>query len=99
MATSFFDMAARKAAANGSGKSNRTEEQKQHRPWVEKYRPKTMEEVASQDATVQVLKKALQLNNVCLDCPRISSHVETNVLRWLRCAVASHALLWPARYR
>ncbi|KAI9288864.1 P-loop containing nucleoside triphosphate hydrolase protein [Umbelopsis sp. AD052] len=33
-------------------------------PWVEKYRPKSMNEIASQEQAVQVLKKALTSNNL-----------------------------------
>lgn len=56
-----------KAAAN-AGKSAEAKEQEERlarmRPWVEKYRPKTIEEVAAQDHTVNVLRKALLSTNL-----------------------------------
>lgn len=36
----------------------------QHTPWVEKYRPKTLDLVSSQDHTVSVLKKTVSLGNL-----------------------------------
>lgn len=35
-----------------------------HTPWVEKYRPKNLDDVASQDHAVNVLKKSLQSSNL-----------------------------------
>ncbi|CAK7897489.1 replication factor C subunit 2 [[Candida] anglica] len=40
------------------------EERLQHTPWVEKYRPKNLDDVASQDHAVKVLKKTLQSANL-----------------------------------
>lgn len=40
--------------------------------WVEKYRPKTIEDVSSQEHTVAVLRKTLLSTNVSL--PHVSSH-------------------------
>lgn len=40
------------------------EERLQHTPWVEKYRPKRLDDVASQDHAVKVLKKTLQSANL-----------------------------------
>ncbi|KAI8390335.1 P-loop containing nucleoside triphosphate hydrolase protein [Blakeslea trispora] len=37
---------------------------KKNQPWVEKYRPKTMDDIASQEQAVLVLKKALQSENL-----------------------------------
>ncbi|KAI8374187.1 replication factor C subunit 2 [Radiomyces spectabilis] len=37
---------------------------KTNKPWVEKYRPKTMDDIASQEQAVLVLKKALQSDNL-----------------------------------
>lgn len=44
--------------------STYAEEKLQHTPWVEKYRPKNLDDVASQDHAVKVLKKALQNANL-----------------------------------
>ncbi|KAK2004673.1 replication factor C [Colletotrichum falcatum] len=64
---SFFDLKARKAAA-----ANGTSAQKQEKsapppraqPWVEKYRPKTLNDVTAQDHTVTVLQRTLQASNL-----------------------------------
>ncbi|PNY23606.1 Replication factor C subunit 2 [Tolypocladium capitatum] len=65
---SFFDLKARKAAAAAS---NGTADQKSQRqvdarnqPWVEKYRPKTLDDVTAQDHTVNVLQRTLQASNL-----------------------------------
>ncbi|KGQ08756.1 Replication factor C subunit 2 [Beauveria bassiana D1-5] len=64
---SFFDIKARKAAAAANGGS----EQKQSKvsdgriqPWVEKYRPKSLDDVAAQEHTVTVLQRTLQAANL-----------------------------------
>lgn len=41
-----------------------SEEKAQHTPWVEKYRPKVLDAVSSQDHAVDVLKKTIQLGNL-----------------------------------
>lgn len=50
------------------GKTQRTEqyelERLHHTPWVEKYRPKNLDDVASQDHAVKVLKKTLESANL-----------------------------------
>ncbi|KAL6906823.1 P-loop containing nucleoside triphosphate hydrolase protein [Trichoderma evansii] len=63
---SFFDLKARKAAA-----ANGTSSQKQDKPadvraqpWVEKYRPKSLDDVTAQDHTVTVLQRTLQASNL-----------------------------------
>lgn len=40
------------------------EDKEQSKPWVEKYRPKTLDEVTAQDHAVTVLKKTLQSANL-----------------------------------
>lgn len=44
--------------------STYNEEKLQHTPWVEKYRPKSLDDVASQDHAVKVLKKTLESANL-----------------------------------
>ncbi|KAL3463090.1 hypothetical protein BJX64DRAFT_276777 [Aspergillus heterothallicus] len=55
------------AAASGSSKPKPTEgkeEQTRQQPWVEKYRPKTLDDVAAQDHTTKVLQRTLQASNL-----------------------------------
>ncbi|PFH60503.1 hypothetical protein XA68_10852 [Ophiocordyceps unilateralis] len=64
---SFFDLKARKAAAASASsvdpKSHR-EVDAGSQPWVEKYRPKTLDDVTAQDHTVTVLQRTLQASNL-----------------------------------
>ncbi|KAL4796991.1 hypothetical protein BDV19DRAFT_387860 [Aspergillus venezuelensis] len=58
---------ARVAAASSSSKPKQTEgkeEQARQQPWVEKYRPKTLDDVAAQDHTTKVLQRTLQASNL-----------------------------------
>ncbi|KAL4870826.1 hypothetical protein BDV12DRAFT_184191 [Aspergillus spectabilis] len=68
MAANFFSNKARAAAAaTGSSKQKPTEgkeEQSRQQPWVEKYRPKTLDDVAAQDHTTKVLQRTLQASNL-----------------------------------
>ncbi|PIG84759.1 hypothetical protein AARAC_005956 [Aspergillus arachidicola] len=55
------------AAASSGSKQKPTdgkEEHAQQQPWVEKYRPKTLDDVAAQDHTTNVLQRTLQASNV-----------------------------------
>ncbi|KAI1345120.1 replication factor C subunit 2 [Xylariaceae sp. FL0016] len=64
---SFFDLKARKAAAANGNSAPKTEESRQNtrrQPWVEKYRPKTLNDVTAQDHTVNVLQRTLQASNL-----------------------------------
>ncbi|CAO3649616.1 unnamed protein product [Cunninghamella blakesleeana] len=54
----FFQNYANIAAQNKEGVKSHT------KPWVEKYRPKSIDDIASQEQAVTVLKKALQSNNL-----------------------------------
>ncbi|KAK7753203.1 Subunit of heteropentameric Replication factor C (RF-C) [Diatrype stigma] len=64
---SFFDLKARKAAAASGAAASKPEDAKQgarKQPWVEKYRPKTLNDVTAQDHTVNVLQRTLQASNL-----------------------------------
>jgi replication factor C subunit 2/4 len=67
MAANFFSNKARAAAASSNSKQKPTEgkeEQSRLQPWVEKYRPKTLDDVAAQDHTTKVLQRTLQASNL-----------------------------------
>ncbi|KAF3390597.1 Replication factor C subunit 2 [Penicillium rolfsii] len=69
MASTFFNNKARAAAvaASSSSKSkasNSKEDNTRLQPWVEKYRPKTLDDVAAQDHTTKVLQRTLQASNL-----------------------------------
>jgi len=63
----FFDIKARKeaAATNGaSAKAPAAKENTRLQPWVEKYRPKNLNDVTAQDHTITVLQRTLQSSNL-----------------------------------
>ncbi|KAK2734010.1 hypothetical protein FQN55_003071 [Onygenales sp. PD_40] len=69
MAANFFSNKARAAAlAAGTNSKSKAGEEKSDttrlQPWVEKYRPKTLDDVAAQDHTVTVLQRTLQASNL-----------------------------------
>ncbi|KAI2697101.1 hypothetical protein CBS147372_8155 [Penicillium roqueforti] len=69
MAASFFNNKARAAAAAASSSSklkagDNKEDSTKLQPWVEKYRPKTLDDVAAQDHTTKVLRRTLQASNL-----------------------------------
>ncbi|KAK4869857.1 hypothetical protein LT330_005581 [Penicillium expansum] len=69
MAASFFNNKARAAAAAASSSSklkagDNKEDSTRLQPWVEKYRPKTLDDVAAQDHTTKVLRRTLQASNL-----------------------------------
>ncbi|KAL4996422.1 P-loop containing nucleoside triphosphate hydrolase protein [Aspergillus recurvatus] len=58
---------ARAAAASSNSKQKPTEGKEEHsrqQPWVEKYRPRTLDDVAAQDHTTKVLQRTLQASNL-----------------------------------
>nr|POE48341.1 replication factor c subunit 2 [Quercus suber] len=64
---SFFDIRARQAAAAASAGSSKQAvpvETNRLQPWVEKYRPKSLDDVTAQDHTVTVLRRTLQSANL-----------------------------------
>ncbi|KAG5946124.1 hypothetical protein E4U59_004447 [Claviceps monticola] len=67
---SFFDLKARKAAAAAAATNAHADQTTQksnkarNQPWVEKYRPKSLDDVAAQDHTVTVLQRTLQASNL-----------------------------------
>ncbi|KAE8386543.1 hypothetical protein BDV23DRAFT_175342 [Aspergillus alliaceus] len=69
MAANFFNNKARAAAAITSINSKQKptdgkEENARQQPWVEKYRPKSLDDVAAQDHTTKVLQRTLQASNL-----------------------------------
>ncbi|PYH47939.1 replication factor C subunit 2 [Aspergillus saccharolyticus JOP 1030-1] len=66
MAANFFSNKARAAAASGPASKQKPTDGKESRqqPWVEKYRPKTLDDVAAQDHTTKVLQRTLQASNL-----------------------------------
>ncbi|KAJ5111356.1 Replication factor C subunit 2 [Penicillium argentinense] len=68
MASTFFNNKARAAAAASSSSKPKVGEAKEdnvrQQPWVEKYRPKTLDDVAAQDHTTKVLQRTLQASNL-----------------------------------
>ncbi|CEJ57305.1 Putative Subunit of heteropentameric Replication factor C (RF-C) (Eurofung) [Penicillium brasilianum] len=69
MASTFFNNKARAAAAAASSSSkakasDSKEDTTRLQPWVEKYRPKTLDDVAAQDHTTKVLQRTLQASNL-----------------------------------
>ncbi|KAK8183030.1 P-loop containing nucleoside triphosphate hydrolase protein [Phyllosticta capitalensis] len=60
----FFDIRARKAAAASSSKTPSKTETSSIQPWVEKYRPKSLDDVTAQDHTITVLQRTLQSSNL-----------------------------------
>ncbi|PHH60324.1 hypothetical protein CDD81_1850 [Ophiocordyceps australis] len=63
---SFFDLKARKAAAASHVADPKTQHptDARNQPWVEKYRPKTLDDVTAQDHTITVLQRTLQASNL-----------------------------------
>ncbi|KAJ5463456.1 hypothetical protein N7475_008400 [Penicillium sp. IBT 31633x] len=69
MTASFFNNKARAAAVAASSSSkakagDSKEDTTRLQPWVEKYRPKTLDDVAAQDHTTKVLQRTLQASNL-----------------------------------
>ncbi|KAL2756418.1 hypothetical protein ACRALDRAFT_2027958 [Sodiomyces alcalophilus JCM 7366] len=63
----FFDVKARKqAAAAGisTQKQDKSSQPPRTQPWVEKYRPRTLNDVTAQDHTITVLQRTLQASNL-----------------------------------
>ncbi|KAJ1030853.1 hypothetical protein NDA18_002082 [Ustilago nuda] len=61
----FLQQASKAHSANQAAQKEKLAREKAaSRPWVEKYRPKTIDDVAAQEHTVAVLKKTLMSNNL-----------------------------------
>ncbi|KAF2217422.1 hypothetical protein CERZMDRAFT_31527 [Cercospora zeae-maydis SCOH1-5] len=65
----FFDnrarqAAAKAAAASSSSRPDKSQEDNSLQPWVEKYRPKSLDDVTAQDHTVTILRRTLQSANL-----------------------------------
>ncbi|EMC95158.1 hypothetical protein BAUCODRAFT_35150 [Baudoinia panamericana UAMH 10762] len=66
---SFFDNRARQAAAAAAASASSSKQQaptqdNRLQPWVEKYRPRSLDDVTAQDHTVTVLRRMLQSSNL-----------------------------------
>ncbi|KAK2748362.1 hypothetical protein FQN57_001020 [Myotisia sp. PD_48] len=68
MDANFFNNRARAAAAASQAKAKATPSQttniSQFQPWVEKYRPNSLDDIAAQDHTVTVLQRNLHASNL-----------------------------------
>ncbi|WLF81316.1 Subunit of heteropentameric Replication factor C (RF-C) [Lodderomyces elongisporus] len=64
MATTAAAATATATAATTTDRSKYDEDKLHHTPWVEKYRPKNLDDVASQDHAVKVLKKQISTGNL-----------------------------------
>ncbi|KAK8162672.1 P-loop containing nucleoside triphosphate hydrolase protein [Phyllosticta citrichinensis] len=60
----FFDIRTRKAAASSSKGPSAKTDTNSAQPWVEKYRPKSLDDVTAQDHTITVLQRTLQSSNL-----------------------------------
>ena len=65
------------------------------KPWIEKYRPKTIDDVAAQEHTIKVLRKQLGNANVCF----LFKSLYTLLCFLLIEIVASYVVLWSSWYR
>ncbi|EED12314.1 DNA replication factor C subunit Rfc2, putative [Talaromyces stipitatus ATCC 10500] len=103
MASNFFNNKARAAAAaaaaaSGSSKqktSENAEEQARLQPWVEKYRPKSLDDVAAQDHTTAVLQRTLQASNL----PHMLFYGPPGTGKTSTILALSKSLFGPALYR
>ncbi|KAJ2758646.1 Subunit of heteropentameric Replication factor C (RF-C), partial [Coemansia nantahalensis] len=61
----FFDRAKASAAAGAKGKAGDAAPREERAvPWVEKYRPRNIDDVTAQEEVVQVLRKSLETKNL-----------------------------------
>ncbi|PWN40907.1 putative RFC2-DNA replication factor C, 41 kd subunit [Ceraceosorus guamensis] len=60
----FLPQKAKNQAAGKQSSAQEAEQAARLRPWVEKYRPKTIEDVTAQEHTVAVLRKTLMSSNL-----------------------------------
>ncbi|KAI8879000.1 replication factor C subunit 2 [Backusella circina FSU 941] len=60
----FFKIRTPQNANNNTNTESANKKANENQPWVEKYRPKSMDDVASQEQTTLILKKALNSENL-----------------------------------
>ena len=67
---SFFDIKARAQQAKAEASSSKTtatngaEQAQLNKPWVERYRPKTLDDVKAQDHVTNVLRRMVNATNL-----------------------------------
>ncbi|MCJ1232878.1 Subunit of heteropentameric Replication factor C (RF-C) [Varicellaria rhodocarpa] len=57
-------VAATNGASSSKGPTSKDQDKTRLQPWVEKYRPKSLDDVAAQDHTITVLQRTLQASNL-----------------------------------
>lgn len=77
------------AAVSSAGKASK------HIPWVEKYRPEKVDDVAHQDECVQTLKKSIEIGNL----PHLLFHGPPGTGKTTTILAVARALYGPELYR
>nr|KYP69951.1 Replication factor C subunit 4 [Cajanus cajan] len=68
-------------------------------PWVEKYRPKQVKDVAHQDEVVRVLTNTLETGNLVLQCPHMLFYGPPGTGKTTTALAIAHQLFGPEFYK